>query len=57
MKLKQTIIGVMLGLLLVVLVVALVPVPGTTIMGDVDNDGRITVSDAQGGVVAKLMNN
>src|SRR3989344_1752184 len=48
MKLKQTIIGVMLGLLLVVLVVALVPVPGTTIMGDVDNDGRITVSDAQG---------
>src|SRR3989338_1978774 len=48
MKLKQTIIGVMLGLLLVVLVVALVPVPVTTIMGDVNNDGRITITDAQG---------
>src|SRR3989344_5150290 len=47
MKLKQTIIGVMLGLLLVVFVVGLLPVLGTTPMGDVNADGRITITDAQ----------
>jgi len=47
MKLKQTIIGVMLGLLLVVLVVGLNPGSSNSIMGDANLDGRITVTDSQ----------
>ena len=37
----------MLGLLLVVLVSALLPVPLNTIIGDVDDDKKITIRDAQ----------
>ena len=37
----------MLGLLLVVFVIGLMPVPGSTIRGDVNNDGSLTISDAQ----------
>ncbi len=47
MKLKQTIIGVVLGLLLVVLVVGLGFVDPNTPMGDVNADERINVVDSQ----------
>ncbi len=45
MKLKQATIWIMLGLLLVVTAVALLPLPGRNMMGDVDADNRITFRD------------